>query len=179
MQLSKTRLTKITFSTPQPDSKMTFKGAQKTYSHTQINNGTIEQVFPLLCPVREKDWLDGWNYKMIHSDSGIIEKNCVFTTPHHGTFDTVWHVTEHDELNHRIEFVRVTPAENVVKIDIRLKKFGAQQTKVFINYQYTALNEAQCEFINSGLEKSFLETMDWWETAINHYLKTGIKLKKQ
>jgi len=156
---------------------MEFTGIQKTFSYTQINNGNIENVFPLLCPVREKDWLDGWNYKMIHSKSGVIEKNCVFTTQN-GELETTWHITQYDKLDYKIEFLRVTPSENVVRINIQLERINKEQTKVFINYQYTALNENQNEFINTELEHSFTKSMEWWEKAINHYLETGNLLKK-
>ena len=144
----------------------------------QTNNGNIDQVFPLLCPVRELDWLDGWNYKMIHSNSGLIEKDCVFATPHHGDFETIWYVTQYDKSNYKIEFVRVTPNENVVKINIQLEKINEQQIRTIIDYQYTALNEEQNKFINEKLKQSFNESMEWWEKAINHYLKTDKMLKK-
>jgi hypothetical protein len=39
--------------------------------------------FPLLCPVREGDWASGLAYRLIHSDSGIAQKGCVFATPKH------------------------------------------------------------------------------------------------
>lgn len=41
---------------------------------------------------------------------------CVFLTPHHGNEQTIWYVTEYDIENYKIEFVRVTPKEEVVKI---------------------------------------------------------------
>lgn len=157
---------------------MNFKGIQKTYSYTQIYNGSIKNVFPLLCPVREMDWLDGWNFKMIHSNSGLIEKDCVFTTPHHGEYETVWHVTQYDKLNYKIEFLRVTPNENVVKINILLDRINVQQTKAIIDYQYTALNEEQNEFINNELGQSFIDSMKWWEKSIDYYLASGKMLRK-
>ena len=157
---------------------MNFKGTQKTYSYIQINHGGRAEVFPLLCPVREMDWLDGWEYKMVHSKSGLVEKNCVFTTPHHGDQETVWHVTQYDPGNFKVEFLRVTPNENVVRINIRLEEISEKQTKAIIDYQYTALNETQNEFIRKDLEQSFKDSMLWWEKSINHYLKTGKKLQR-
>jgi hypothetical protein len=157
---------------------MKFRGIQKTLKYAQINNGSIQTVFPLLCPVREKDWLDGWNYTMIKSDSGLIERGCVFTTPHHGDNDTVWYVTQHDCENYMIEFVRVTPNENVVKINIRLESIDTITTKTYIEYQYTGLNDGQNSFIDSGLEESFHQSMLWWEKAINHYLSSRTMLKR-
>lgn len=157
---------------------MEFRGIQKTLSYTQINNGSIEEVFPLLCPVREKDWLDGWDYKMVYSKSGLIEKDCVFTTPHHGSVETTWHVTQHDKIKKRIEFLRITPKENVVRINIKLENISEKQTKVFIDYQYTALNEDQNKFIDTELKEVFIESMEWWEKAINHYIESGEMLKR-
>ena len=65
-----------------------------------------------------------------------------------------------------------------MRINIRLERINEEETKVHIEYQYTALNEEQNEFINAELEHSFIESMEWWEKAINHYLETGIMLKK-
>lgn len=42
---------------------------------------TPERVFSLCCPTREEEWIDGWNestYRLIHSESGFNEDNCVF-----------------------------------------------------------------------------------------------------
>lgn len=114
---------------------------------------------------------------MIHAKSGLIEKDCVFTTPHHGDH-TVWQVTQYDTLNYKIEFFRVTPNDNVVKINIQLERLNEQQTKAIIDYQYTALNEEQNEFINRELEQSFIKSMKWWEKSINHYLVNEKMLKK-
>ena len=157
---------------------MTFKGIQRTMKYTQVNSGHVDKVFPLLCPVREKDWLEGWNYKMIRSDSGLIEKNCVFTTPNENGTDTVWHVTQYNANNYKIEFVRVTPQENVVRINIDLESRDERTTLTHMRYQYTALNEEQNQFILNELESSFNASMTWWEKAINYYLETGKMLKK-
>ena len=147
-------------------------------NNTQLNTGGIDEVFLLLCPVREKDWLDGWDYRMIYSQSGLAEKDCVFATSHHGKYETIWHITQYDRPNHKIEFLRVTPSENVVRINIDLEEIDTEQTNTKISYQYTSLSEEVNRFIEADLEKSFLKSMDWWEKAINHYLINGEMLKQ-
>ena len=156
---------------------MKFKSIQTTLKRTQLNIGNIKDVFPLLCPVREKDWLVDWDYEMIYSQSGLVEKDCVFSTPYENDVDTIWQVTQYDKTNYIIEFLRVTPYENVVKINIQLEKVDEYSTKSHISYQYTALNEKQNEFIKNDLEKTFNKSMNWWEKAINHYLQNGEMLK--
>ncbi len=157
--------------------KQEFKGLQKTLYFVQTNHGNIAEVFPLLCPVREADWLDAWEYKMIHSKSGLIEQDCVFSTPHHSEFDTIWQVTQYDKENYKIEFIRLSPNENIVKINIHLKEIDSKTTQANISYQHSALNPEQNDFITNELEKSFEQSMNWWEKSINHYLATGEMLK--
>jgi len=157
---------------------MKFIGIQASKTYKQINNAKPEVVFPLLCPVREKDWIDGWDYKMIFSKSGLIEKGCVFSTPHHGNEETIWYVTEHDTVNYKLEFVRVTPNEETVKINIHLEDNGNGTTSSNITYQYTALNESKNSWIKEKLDSEFKENMIWWEKAINYYIIKGEKLMK-
>lgn len=151
---------------------------RKTFTFTQTNTGNIKEVFPLLCPVLEREWIDGWDCKMMYSESGLIEEDCVFTTTHHGNQETVWHVTHYNKENYTLEFLRVTPDENTVRIKIHLEELEHSKTKVHICYMYTLLkkNNAAIEF--KAIEQSFFDSMHWWEKAINYYLKTGLKLKK-
>ena len=155
---------------------MAITAKQKTLIFEQLNQGTPEEVFPLLSPERELDWLDGWTYELIFSKSGYIEKNCVFSTPHHGKRKTIWIVTQYDPLNYKLEFVRFTPKEAVVKIKISLTDNFDHTTSTLISYTYTALSRQQEAFFENELEKSFKDSMRWWEKSINHYLKTGRKL---
>ena len=57
-----------------------FRGNRITHEYTQTNAAPPSAVFPLLCPVRETDWVPGWQYRMIYSLSGM-EAGCVFATP--------------------------------------------------------------------------------------------------
>jgi len=157
---------------------MSFKAARKELTYIQQNDGNINDVFFLLCPVREKDWLDGWDYQMIYSKSGLIEKDCVFTTLNENGKKTVWQVTQYDEKKFNIEFLRVIPDTHIVKINISLEKINNHKTKTKITYKYTSLNKDESKFIENQLEKEFQHLMFWWEKSINHYLITGKKLKK-
>lgn len=78
-----------------------FSAKRVTRSYRQTIFTTPEKVFSLLCPVREADWLDGWQYNMIYSESGLVEKGAVFSTPHHDNTETVWMVTNYDSENFR------------------------------------------------------------------------------
>jgi hypothetical protein len=158
---------------------MEFKAIQTTKNFKQINNAPPERIFPLLCPVRELDWLDGWEYNMIHSKSGLIEKGCVFSTPGPNREQTIWYVNEYDKEKFTIEFIRITPNVEVVKISIILKENGEGKTISDITYQFTGLSESRNSWIMNNLDQFFENFMLWWEKSINFYLETGEKLKKK
>lgn len=146
-------------------------------NYTQHIKGKPEEIFLLLCPQREKDWLDGWDYEIIFSESGLAEPNCVFQTPMHGEKATYWMVSRY-EAPRLIEFVRFTPDEVVVKISIHLKQEKNGITPVEIAYIYTAITEKQEKYIQEQLPDDFRRSMEWWEKAMNYYLEKGEMLKK-
>jgi len=158
---------------------MEFKGIRVSKTFNQINHATPGVIFPLLCPVREKEWIDGWDYEMIYSRSGFIEEGCIFSTPHHGIEPTIWYVTKYDQDTYTIEFVRISPGEEVVKIRIVLLDNNNGNTTSEITYEYTGLTEEKNTWILNQLDADFHESMIWWEKAINYYLKTGQKLLKK
>ena len=73
-----------------------FKAVRVSHEYTQTNEAPPDKVFPLLCPVREADWVPGWKYNLIYSESGVAEDGCVFSTPNDGGPDTTWMVTRYD-----------------------------------------------------------------------------------
>ena len=78
-----------------------------TRSFVQRIHASPEDVFPLLCPELEMAWLPGWDYRMIHSASGVAERGAVFETAH-VLGKTRWIVAEHDAPR-RVAFVRWQP----------------------------------------------------------------------
>ena len=133
-------------------------------------------VFPLLCPVREADYLEGWDYTMIHSESGLAEMGCVFSTPHHGDQNTIWTVSQYDRSNHLIEFIRVTPGQELVKIAIQLRGVDGDKTRARIEYTITPLTEERGSYLENDHEEHFQADLFYWEEALNYYLITGERL---
>jgi len=153
---------------------------QRSLTFLQNHSKNASQVFPLLCPVREKDWLNGWDFTMIHSISGLVEAGCVFSTQHHDEDITLWEVCHYDADNHEVGFVRLTPNKNVVHISIAVSNEISEEEKSIstITYVFTPLTNAEEEIMNTTFEQEFTQNMIWWEKAINHYLTTGQMLKK-
>lgn len=155
-----------------------FTSNRLTRSYRQRINTAPGTVFPLLCPVREAEWLDGWRYTMIHSRSGLVEEGAVFSTPGEGEPDTVWIVTRHDPAQRVVEFTRFTPGSRVCVLRITVVPDSDAHSLVDITYTYTALTEAGNGFLDGVTEASFVAAMTFWEQSMNHWLATGKTLRR-
>lgn len=152
---------------------MGFQGKRITHEYTQTNCAGPNRVFPLLCPVREADWVPGWQYCLIYSQSGIAELGCVFTTPNDDGSEATWVVTEYDPADFAIAFVWVNPGSVAAQIRIRLESKSGNETISNICYSYTGLSEQGNREVERYDTGWFQQKMQSWEVAINHYLRTG------
>jgi len=138
---------------------------------TQTLTGPPDRVFPLLCPVRERDWVPNWNPIRVITDSGVAERDGIFVTeaaPH----DAVWVITRHDAGAGILQMIKITPDHTVCKIEIALRA-GGEGTRAEISYEYTSLGPLGDAFLKEFTEKWYQGFMEEWEAALNHYLTTG------
>lgn len=155
-----------------------FTAKRITRRYCQTINAMPDDVFPLLCPVREAEWLDGWRCTMLFSQSGLVEEGAVFSTPGDGEEDTVWIVTRHDAVQRAVEFTRVTPGSRVCVLRIGVKPQDQGRSLVDIAYTYTAVTSAGNDFIDGFTEETFLGAVRFWERSMNHWLETGERMAK-
>lgn len=133
-------------------------------------------VFELLCPVREADWLDGWNPRRVLSESGTAEEGCVFITAAEPE-DAIWTITRRDPSAGRVEMVKVTPQVTVCRLRITLAP-AAHGTDATVTYRHTSLGELGDAWIAGFTEAYYIGFMRDWERAMNHYLRTGQCLRE-
>jgi hypothetical protein len=155
-----------------------FEAKRITRSYCQTISASPEVVFPLLCPVREAEWLDGWKYAMIHSESGLAEEGCVFSTPGDGEEDTVWVISRYDRENQLIEFNRFTPGSRTCVLKVTVTSKGDTDSNVDISYTYTGITADGNAWIDNFIEDAFLDAVKFWEKSMNHFLETGERLER-
>jgi hypothetical protein len=147
-------------------------------TYRQTIEAPPEVVFPLLCPVREAEWLDGWRFTMVYSASGLVEDSAVFTTPAGGEADTVWIVSRYEPDARRVDFTRVTPGSRTCLLKLAVSPCERERSHVDISYTYTSMTPAGDAFIDAWTADAFAEAMVFWERSMNHFLKTGHRLTR-
>jgi hypothetical protein len=75
---------------------MTITAAHRTVRRTLHADAAPADVFPLLCPVREREWVDGWDADVLHSTSGLAELGCVFVARLAGGREATYVVTRYE-----------------------------------------------------------------------------------
>lgn len=140
------------------------------FAHPMTVLAPPEEIFPLLCPVREFDWIPHWDCEVIYTESGIAERNCVFQTNKPGEGVDTW-VVSHFEPPMRISFVRVDP-KRAIQYDIFLQAAG-EATKLDWIQEITALNDEGDRFVAEQKESDFAAMIEKVEAMLEYFLRHG------
>jgi hypothetical protein len=149
-----------------------------THTYRQHLDGRPAIVFPLLCPVREVDWVPGWAPIDVLSASGVAERDCVFTTPDatpDGPRESTWTITEHDPAAGHVEMLKVTPGFLVTRLVLTVRPHGAAGSTADVTHTYTALGQAGEAFVRARTTEAYAAFMREWEDAMNTYLRSGAR----
>jgi len=127
-----------------------------------------DDVFALMCPVREHDWVPNWATNSIHSNSGLVEEDCIFTTPADGK-EATWITAKHDPLARRLTMYKVIPGDLVTRLDIAVDETtpGSAAT---ICYEHTALSDTGRKVVDQHTAEKYSDMMDSWRTMIHGHL---------
>jgi len=137
-----------------------------------------EWVFPLLCPVREYEWIDGWDCEMIWSESGVAEDNCIFVTNFPGEEGEVWTVSRYAPEDGALEFVRVLKDERVVRYNITVRGDGDGGSSLTWTKIITSLGKRGEALLEAYGEAEHALQIKSLERMLNHSYTTGEKLPR-
>jgi hypothetical protein len=152
------------------DAKPARKCVERRFELEATLPATPEQVFPLLCPIREREWIEGWRADAVHTVSGHAERGALFRTRlGHGE---LW-VTTTYEPSARVEYTIFAGRRVVVRLDLRLAANADGTTHWRVERTYTgigwlgrrrvaALSEAQVHAEHERLRRQ-----------LDHFLRTG------
>ncbi len=144
-------------------------GTRITREYCMEINAEAKEIFPLLCPVREYDWIPHWRCRMLYSASGFAELGCVFQTELDDRYGTeTWLVICHEK-DRKIAFVRTGP-RRVTYYEITLTP-SKKGTRLIWSQVITGLDSKGCELISAESPSEFAATMHNLEGLLVQYLK--------
>ena len=134
-----------------------------------------EKVYPLLCPVRERDWLPGWRCKMIYANSGLAEKDCVFSVDFRGFGEEIWTCTQYQPPR-EVAYVVTIPHVAVTHLTITLAAGGDDGCTALWAYTATELSPDGSAYLRRFEAEAFRSEGDGLQRMLTHYLRTGTML---
>ncbi|HTH55878.1 MAG TPA: hypothetical protein VL728_07505 [Cyclobacteriaceae bacterium] len=169
----KTKLIVAILMTTSASIAQNFKAERVQKSASFVANASIEKVFPLFGPIREKEWTEGWEPQIVYSTNSEVEEHMVFKTSggHHGEREYLWVLTQFKPKEYFVEYT-VSTSNRVWFISVKCEP-KPKSTKVIVTYTFTSLTEQGNQLNKLALEKMYAHNLKDWEEDINYYLTTG------
>ncbi len=127
-----------------------------------------ERVFPLLCPIREREWVPGWQCDVLHSLTGFACLDCVFTTPLAEGGTMTWVVSRY-EPPRRMEFTCFAPGLFVMRLDIAVAPHG-EASRLDWSRRFVALGPHGEQALRDRTPETLQQQMDRLELALGRHL---------
>lgn len=157
----------------------TIRSRRERRAFTHHVPAAAEQVFPLLCPVREFEWLSGWDCTLVHAASGLAERGAVFTTQSGGEPPTVWTISRHDADARIVEFVCVTPGSRVRVLEIAVAANPTGGSDLTWTHTFTTLGPAGEAFLDAYPPETYRHQMDFLARSLEHFCSMGSRLSAE
>jgi hypothetical protein len=132
-----------------------------------------KEIFQLLCPVREDDWIPGWREqrRLVYSESGLAELGCVFITT--GQPHLMGPATWVNNVYKPFEEIQYSAVNEhlVYQIGFELKSFDSG-CDVVMTRRWTALTQDAENFLGK-MESAVLQKPPDLFSLMDHFLATG------
>lgn len=132
-----------------------------------------EAVFPLLCPVREFEWLPDWQSEMLRSYSGYAEKECVFRTTRADSGVMTWVVTDYAPPR-RIGFTCFnTTTDHVMRLRIELAPTDGGGTRLHWRWRWIVTGPKGDSVVDRFSDADHAKLVAGIEDLMRNYLEHG------
>jgi hypothetical protein len=130
-------------------------------------------VFPLLCPIRENEWIEGWVGRPLCSRSGVAEPDGVFLAGR-DVHEPALYVVSRYEPDRLIEYVVFRPARSVQRLAITLAPM-AQGTAVEFSRVFTGLSPEGNRELERFTTESLSAQMDELGQALDRHSRSLLR----
>ncbi len=141
----------------------------------------VGEVFPLVCPVMEYDWIPGWKCNIRYCPSGENEKDVVFrekmTSPYllnKIAGKTTWITLLQDRSKHRVHFRWINKISSSI-FKIEMSPVDSSQTKCTFSLDLTIMKDRGTMVLNPDSKYKIGFLIEGLAAMLKHYCETGDK----
>ena len=122
---------------------MNFKASQFSRSGVIQCKATVEEVFPLLCPKKEEEWIPGWECETIWSKSGYNEEGAIFRTTKPYDTELYWITLQYDIDKKIVDFLITAPRLYMFRFKIDIEVNGNDLLTITFTQVFTSISEVE------------------------------------
>jgi hypothetical protein len=147
---------------------------RKTWRDAMQLDAPPARVFPLLCPVREYEWIEDWRCEVLHTQSGVAEEGCIFRTRLKTGGEMTWIVSRY-EAPWRIEFACFAPGSHTMRLKLELRARDAGTTLLWTR-EITSTDPVGEVWVAEQSSAEHQSNIWKLERMLKHHLTTGTML---
>ncbi len=153
-----------------------FRAKRVVVEREKVLHAPPDQVFPLLCPTREYEWIENWKCDLIYSQSGYAESDCIFIN-RLGTYET-WMFTRYEPERFLFE-VAVFTSHALLRIELSLADNENGTTTIKWRCTVTSSDRLGSWFVEKQAGKQLGRKIEKLFAQLDHYLLTGKRLTRK
>lgn len=137
------------------------------------------EILPLLCPVREYDWIKGWKCQLVHCPNGKNEKGVIIYEKMSTPFllrsmrgKTKWITSVFDTTNKKVHFIWINKyAKALYKME--LHPITDDSTRLILDLTYTIKNEKGMRKYDEEFEPELAFMIEGIAYMLKHYCENN------
>jgi len=139
-----------------------------------VHTGTVRVSLPpdealeLFTAEGEIGWAPGWQPQYVSPSDGSPVVGGVWLTGH-GAEQTIWRVQKFDRATHEAEYLRITPGNRVVTVQVRLAPDG-EGTLATVSYRALAISAEGQAWVDAFTAEHYAAMMREWQDLIAAHL---------
>lgn len=139
----------------------------------------LNDVFPLLCPKREEEWIPGWECETIWSISGYNEEGAIFrTTKPYGT-ELYWNTLQYDIHRKIVDFLITAPHRYMFRFKINVAAIRDGYLTLSFSQTFTSVSKEGNELMLQYKAEDFTGRLRNLGAFMNQYLENKAMRKKR
>jgi len=139
---------------------------------------SVEEVFPLLCPKKEEEWIPGWECETIWSSSGYNEKGAIFRTIKPYGTELFWTTLQYDISSKVVDFLLTAPRLYMFRFKIEIHANGDGLLAITFTQVFTSISEEGNIFLRRYGSEDFEGRLKSLEEFMFRYLEDKRKPKQ-
>ena len=133
---------------------------------------SLEDVFPLLCPKKEEEWIPGWECETIWSHSGYNETGAIFRTTKPYATELLWTTLQYEIVNKIVDFLIHAANRFVFRFRITVSDGSDGFLVLTFSQTFTSISEEGNELITLYQEEDFSGRLNNLGQFMSKYLLT-------